>query len=250
MTTETVALGPHYMAGRAHERHSSRLASGTHFAQNKPMRLRAIGVLTIGAALTATGCIAGALPPSRSDVGTTMTHADGEVATGVRVATGAHWASGSLDREQDYDIGVGYIYENASESGGDIRDEPGDGTDALVSHGVYASFATLLSRDIREDDRTWFGLRSEYLRASDGSNSIGVLARGTWEIFGASEGGGGFSDNCGGGAGYAMGTTALGLYLEAGPRRTFNNEASVSATAGVSLRLPFLFGFAYNLCPD
>ncbi len=210
--------------------------------------------LVVLVALPSVGCVAGALPPSRSEIGTTMHRANGEVATGMRVASGAHLASASLGQRPDYDIGIGYIYESVDDSGHDISDGPSHGGEgdslARTSHGAYASFATLVSNNERENHRTWVGLRAEYLNSSDGEQSVGVLARGTWEVFGAVDGGGGFSDNCGGGAGYASGTAALGLYIEAGSRRNFDNEGSVSATAGVSLRLPFLFGFAYNLCGD
>lgn len=208
--------------------------------------------VTSALALGAAGCIAGALPPTRSDIGTTMQQPKGELRTGVRMSAGAHLASGTLNAAQKYDVGVGYVYESVEAGGRDIGDAATHGTAPQTSHGAYLSAARLVSNQLRENHRTWLELRVEFLRSSEAGaqDSVGVLARGTWEIFGAGEGGGGFSDNCGGGAGYAVGTTALGLYIEGGPRRTFENKGSFSATAGVSVRLPFLFGFAYNLCPD
>tara|TARA_R110002096_G_scaffold143328_5_gene299447 strand:- start:103602 stop:104252 length:651 start_codon:yes stop_codon:yes gene_type:complete len=213
------------------------------------MRLVAIAVLCLGSS----ACIAGALPPTRSDIGTTLQQPNGEVRTGVRMSTGAHYASATLNAEQDYDIGVGYVYERVDESGRDIGDtKTASASGPRTSQGAYVSVARLLTNNLREHHRTWLGVKAEYLHASadDGGDSVSILARGTWEIFGAGEGGGGYSDDCGGGAGYAYGTTALGLFAEAGARRSLDNEASFAATAGVSVRLPFLFGFAYNLCND
>ncbi len=168
------------------------------------------------------------------------------------MSTGVHYASGTLNEKQDYDIGIGYVYERVEASGQDITDkEVMDDGRPRSSQGAYVSVARLMTNNLRESNRTWLGIKAEYLRASGaGEDSVSILARGTWEIFGAGEGGSGFSDDCGGGAGYAYGTTALGLFIEGGARRSLDNEASFAATAGVSVRLPFLFGFAYNLCGD
>lgn len=198
-------------------------------------------------------CFAGALPPSRSDVGLTMQQPDGEMRSGVRVSTGAHLASATLNEAQDYDIGVGYVFERVEESGGDITQTmDADAGRPRTSHGAYISAAKLLTNNMRESHRTWLGVRAEYLDGSEanGGDSVSVLARTTWEIFGAGEGAGAQSDSCGGAAGYAYGTSALGLYLEGGARRSLDNEASFAATVGVSMRLPFVFGFAYNFCGD
>ncbi|MCP4449076.1 MAG: hypothetical protein GY811_27635 [Myxococcales bacterium] len=213
------------------------------------MRLTILSLLCWGA----TACFAGALPPSRSDIGTTMVLPRGEMQTGIRMSAGAHLASATLNEKQDYDVGVGYVYERVEESGRDITQKmsapPGG---PRTSYGAYISAAKILSNNLRENHRTWLGVRAEFLNTADidGGDSVSLLARGTWEIFGAGEGGGGFSDPCGGGAGYAYGTSAIGLYLEAGARRSLENEASFAATAGLSVRLPSLIGFVYNLCGD
>lgn len=227
----------------------SGLAWSIPCSSNGWMRLVAIGLLCCGAS----ACVAGALPPTRSDIGTTLQQPNGETRTGIRMSTGAHYASGTLNEEQDYDIGIGYVYERVDESAGDITSKSAmDAAGPRTSQGAYVSVARLMANNLRENHRTWLGVKAEYLHASeaDGGDSISVLARGTWEIFGAGEGGGGYSEDCGGGAGYAYGTTALGLFLEGGARRSLDNEASFAATAGVSVRLPFLFGFAYNLCGE
>ncbi len=169
------------------------------------------------------------------------------------MSTGAHLGSATLNEEQDYDVGIGYVFEQVEESGGDITEKraasPGG---ARTSHGAYISAAKLLTNNLRENHRTWLGVRAEYLNASavDGGDSVSLLARTTWEVFGAGEGAGAQSDSCGGAGGYAYGTSALGIYLEGGARRSISNEASFAATAGISVRLPFVFGFAYNLCGD
>ncbi len=198
-------------------------------------------------------CVAGVLPPSRSDIGTTIQQPDGELRTGLRISTGAHLASATLNKEEPYDVGIGYVYERAEASGKDVTMKApveGGAQGARTSQGVYLSAAHLLSLNLKEHHRTWLGMRAEYLHASeeDGGPSVSLLARGTWEIFGVGEGAGGFSDSCGGGAGFAYGTTALGVFLEGGARRSLEGEASVVATAGISVRLPFLGGLAYNVC--
>jgi len=199
-----------------------------------------------------TGCVAGVLPPSRTDIGTAMEQgASGEVRTGVRASTGMHWASATLNEEEAYDVGVGYVYEQLEAAGGDISQPSSQhASDSVNRQGAYISAAHLLSNNPKENYRTWLGVRAEYLHAAedDGGATFGVLARGTWEIFGAGQGSGGFSDSCGGAAGFAYGTTAIGLYLEGGARRNGESEASFVATAGVSMRLPLLGGFAFNLC--
>ena len=55
--------------------------------------------------------MAGALPPSRTDFGTTVISGEGEMQSGFRFSTGAHLASGTTRRDFPVDVGAGYVYE-------------------------------------------------------------------------------------------------------------------------------------------
>ncbi len=199
-------------------------------------------------------CVAGGLPGTRTDVDSALQAQRGEIRAGVKVSSGVHWASITKDREQDFDVGAGYVYERVEGSGGDITQKHNQAPDdeGRRAHGAYLSAAGILSRNIRENHRTWLSVRAEFLDApeADGGKALSLLARTTWEIFGPVEGAGAASDSCGGAMGAAYGTSAIGLYVEGGAHRSLEGRASFVSTAGLSLRLPNLFGLAFNLCPD
>lgn len=176
----------------------------------------------------------------------------GEFRSGVRVSTGAQWASATIDEDQDFDVGVGYVYEHI-DAQDDIRQQvsgPNAADGARTSQGAYLSFAKILSSNVRDHHRTWLGIRAEYLHASDedGGPSMNLLARANWEVFGPAVGAGGSSDSCGAVVGAAYGTAGIGLYLEGGARRSLEGEASFVSTAGISLRLPSVWGMGIGWC--
>lgn len=200
-------------------------------------------------------CVAGGLPPSVTDVGSTVQAPTGELRTGLRFSSGAQWASATTRADQDFDVGIGYVYERIEGEAGDIRDQSSgdyelDGVRS--SQGAYLSFSGVLARNPVEHHRTWLGVRAEFLHASeaDGGPSLNLLARGSWEIFGPAVGAGGTSDACGLAVGAAYGTIGLGVYLEAGARRSLEGEAAFVSTAGVSLRLPALWGMGAGWCSN
>lgn len=200
-------------------------------------------------------CAAGMLPPSRTDIGTTMIKPTGEARSGLRFSTGAHLASASSDEAEDYDFGAGYVYERTEAPGGDITDKHVAGekrAGAQVSQGAYLSVERVLNRSKSTHQRTWLGMRAEYLHASeeDGGPTLSALARLNWEVYGHVEGAGSTTTNCGSAIGFGFGTAGLGFYAEGGARRSLDGDASFVATVGLSLRLPFLAGFAFDLCPD
>ena len=209
-----------------------------------------------------TGCaVAGALPPSRTDIGTTVIAGDGEMSSGFRFSTGAHLASGVKRRDFPVDVGAGYVYERLARSPGSAnremsegarpRKEPvaADGADDL--HGGYLDVAYTISRD--RGHRSWLGARGELLMQSgldENSRVAGAYARVAWEIFKPSEGAfGGFSDGFGGGVGVSSGSAGLGLFLEAGAQRGEDDHSAFVATAGLCVRMPFLAGVFFDLCP-
>ncbi len=205
--------------------------------------------------------MAGALPPSRTDIGTTIIAAEGEMSSGFRFSTGAHLASGVTRRDFPVDVGAGYVYERLARSpeSSESRDlSAGDrmgetraaaGTDDL--HGGYLDVAYTISRG--RGHRSWLGARGELLMRNgldEDSRVAGAYARVAWELFKPSHGlFGGFSDGFNGGVGVSSGSAGLGLFLEAGAQRGEDDQSAFVATAGLSVRLPFLAGVFFDLCP-
>ncbi len=209
--------------------------------------------LLLPVVFAANACAMGGLPPSRTDVGTTMVKPTGDARSGLRFSTGAHFASASIDKAKDYDFGVGYSYERTEGPGGDITTKRQDGDSdngPVASHGAYLSVDRVLSRHKSGSQRTWLGMRGEYLKGNDGAHTLSALARINWEVYSHVEAAGSKPTNCGESFGIAFGTAGIGFFAEAGSRRNFDSEASFVATLGISLRLPTLLGFAFDLCPD
>ncbi len=213
------------------------------------------------------GCVAGVLPPSRTEIGSTVIAAGGEMSSGYRFATGAHLASGTTRRDVSFDVGAGYVFERVGRSPlsgspagstslalsapGAESIAPAEPADHVDAHGGYLEVARTLARG--SGHRTWLGVRGEVLvrEGPDGRRaSTGVYARAAWEMFSPSAGAGGFSSSCGGGAGVTYGSSALGVFIEGGTQRTVDDEAAFVATAGLTLRLPFVAGFAFDVCPS
>jgi hypothetical protein len=213
-------------------------------------------------------CVAaGALPPSRTDVGTTVIAGDGEMSSGFRVATGAHLASASVRRDFPVDVGAGYVYERLARSHGSPTSREtremaaGDGSIATPTdvvdagprnvHGGYLEVAYTISRS--HSHRSWLGARGELLiedGLAENSRSTGLYARVAWELFAPSPSVfGGSTSGTAGGVGVAHGTAGLGLFVEAGAQRSEEDRSAFVATAGVSVRMPFLAGFFFDLCP-
>jgi hypothetical protein len=222
----------------------------------------ALIALALAPSLTA-GCVAGALPPSRTDVGELAIAGGGRLASGLRVATGAHWASGAMSRDTSLDVGGGYVYQRiaaddlgppdlAAGAATSVRG-PVDGemrpARYVEWHGGYLEVAHTIERSGAH--RSWLGARGELLlQAPDARRAtVGGYARAAWELFSPREGAGVFAEGCGGGAGVAHGTLGLGVYVESGAQWSEDQGTAFVATAGLSLRLPFVAGFAFDLCP-
>jgi hypothetical protein len=211
------------------------------------------------------GCIGGVLPPSRTDIGETVIADGGRVASGLRVTTGAHVASASLRRDTRFDIGAGYVYERVGAelppASGAVQSAPGgagaagptmdEGLDGVAeAHGGYFDVSHTFARG--RSHRSWLGARGEVLarETPDGTRpAAGVYARAAWELFTLGEGVGGSAEGCTVSGGYARGTAGLGLYVESGAQWTADQETAFVATAGLTVRLPLLAGFAVSICP-
>ena len=207
------------------------------------------------------GCAAGVVPPSRTDIATTVIADQGEVTSGLRFSSGAHLASGVLRRDFPVDVGAGYVYERV-----EVAPSPdpiaaratapspgGDGHAPRIedAHGGYLEASHVIDRG--RAHRTWLGVRGEVLgrRTEDGRRADFFFNdTATTEIYTSGQGSGGFTDRCGGGAGFSRGTSAIGLFVESGAQWVDDEEgAAFVATAGLSVRLPLFGGFVFNLCP-
>ena len=212
-----------------------------------------LGAAQLGAGA---GCAGMVLPPARTEVGSTVIAAGGQPTTGVRFSTGAHLASGSLSTSLPIDVGAGYVYEHAGSDAPGRSDlalgAGGDSAptaDGVNSQGAYLSAQHLLSHG--GGSRSWLGLRGELL-VQDGSDgrhtALGSYARIDWELIAPGKGEGGYTDNCGGGAGVAYGVFGVGLYLESGVRWVESERSAFVTTAGLTLRTPFLAGLVLDTC--
>jgi hypothetical protein len=212
------------------------------------------------ALLASSGCAAVVLPPSQTEIGPALVaRGGGQRATGVRFSTGAHWAS-STAPDPTIDVGVGYVAERTEEApailppAGDTEPVLASGPvatadEARFAHGSYLDVARRILAG--RHHRAWVSLRGQALWSSgrQGAPDLGVAARLSWELHGVGSGAGSFTTRCGGGFGVAAGRTAVGGYVETGYRVSPEGIAELTSTAGLSFRLPFIAGMAFDLCP-
>jgi hypothetical protein len=203
-------------------------------------------------------CAAGVVPPTLTDVGSTVIASDGRMQSGLRVASGAHLASGQTARDRNIDVGVGVVYERlaaASPAGSETRalggatsaDEP---PDPIEARGSYVDAAAVLERGGWH--RTWIGARSELMKQDGpgGGRPVGAtMARISWETYGPVKAAGADSSGSTFGAGFAYGAFALGLFVESGVRYAEGERPAFIAIGGMSLRMPWMGGFAFDLTP-
>jgi hypothetical protein len=189
-------------------------------------------------ALLQAACVA-ALPPTRTDVASSISSREGVVEHGRRVSSGVHWASGTRSRNVPFDLGAGVVYERMSASATTDStlksqiDEPRHND----SVGGYLEAAARLSAGGLT--RTWVGGRAEFLRDTSGrSSTASIAARVSWELYG----GGTAAGAEGGGNGFVMfaggGTAGIGTYVESGVRLSPEHSAEFLLSAGLSVRLP------------
>ena len=198
------------------------------------------------------GCVAaGALPPTRSEVSTIAAAGAEGMQPGIRLATGAHIASGARSRTFSTDVGLGYVYERLEAS--TARNEmmgprPAGQTRATPStsahHGPYVTVARRIAG--RGSGRAWLGARGELLfttHEDDWRPGLGATVRLDWEVFAPAEGIAADSDHRGFAVAGVYGAIATGVFAEAGYRRFPDGDKAFIAIAGVSLRLPLIAGF-------
>lgn len=189
---------------------------------------------TISVALATSACVIPyALPPLKAEAGGVtvagakpMFHAGG----------GAHLASGVLDKQQRYDVGIGGFVENSE-----------DGVETVAAYAETSMFI-----DKGERARTSVGVRGE-LRWSpenlDGirRRGVGAKLRVEREFFGTTSKGYSGADKCVALGGAAHGTGAIGVFAEAGSVMMPGHEPAFTATAGLTLRVPSTIGIIVGI---
>src|SRR5262245_23023772 len=100
--------------------------------------------LALLAALVQTGGRAGSrLPPSRIDVGPSVSSADGLAAPHLHLTAGAHVASGVFKPGLPFDAGAGYLLQHMSSTPGPGEDERAAKSRKFL-HGAYVEGAAAL----------------------------------------------------------------------------------------------------------
>jgi hypothetical protein len=169
------------------------------------------------------------IPPARVDVGATATGLDDHPA--LQLVAGVHWASLSPTPGTRIDIGAGVV--SLSGTGPDDPTDKMD--DSLRLTGGYVEVATRPAGNGWW--RTWAGVRveaGEVARADTDGEYVGMAARVTTEAY--------LSGIDGGGNALIIGTLALGIYGEAAVRQIDGTAVDLALSAGLSIRIPFMFG--------
>jgi hypothetical protein len=147
----------------------------------------------------------------------------------VHVALGSHLASGTLRKDQAFDVGAGWVVDQA---------------DQLTSRGAYLDGSVFVARG--PWIRTSVGGRSE-LRWTPNGLGIATKLRADHEIFYTRDGDFMEGGRCGAIVGTAYGVTAIGVFAEAGHVWIRGSEDAWIATAGVSVRIPSMIGMAIGI---
>ena len=168
--------------------------------------------------------------PLKIDIGATGSNTSRGFAPGIAGAIGIHWASLS-PRPTDTDVGVGLF--------GALLGAPADPTmmasdNSVAYGGAYLELGHTLSRS--NWWRTWVSGRGEYLASSAfgvDHKGFGGAVRVSAELFAS---GVGIEPR-----GIFIGTYALGVYAEAGVHDVAPGLGAFQATAGLTIRTPFVF---------
>ncbi len=180
----------------------------------------------------------GFVPPLRIDSGPAVSAIEPDV--GVQTVIGIHWASVYPKGTASFDVGVGFVSSFvpsdtataepdhlARETSVDHADEP------LSLIGGYVEVAKRVAGN--HWWRTWVGMRVESGRAAQDGRAagfVGVAGRVSTEAYlPAAESGGG---------GAVVGMLAIGVYAELAGRRLDALGDDVSASVGLSFRVPMI----------
>jgi hypothetical protein len=193
------------------------------------------------------------VPPIRSDIAPSAVVANGDSTVAMHWLIGLHWASVTPNPRTRFDVGIGYTQQRfpradhavsgPSQGRGDALARSGDAeaSDAVepaneagpVIHGAYLELSTRIAGD--DHQRSWLGVRGALLYGDVGDSQRrgwSLTGRVAWEVFGnVKEGGSG---------GAAVGTAALGVFVETGVRELPGGQVAMHSTAGLSGRLPLI----------
>jgi len=192
--------------------------------------VRLVGLAVVA---LASGCIMPfATPPLRGELGRSsrLGHEGDRGGAALHGAVGAHLASATTRGDQAFDVGVGWLVEHTPDQ---------------TSHGAYLDGAVFVERGRRA--RTSAGVRGE-LRSLVEGTAVAAKLRLDTELYGGGHADFRSDDRCASAAGTFYGTTAIGLFVEAGREwSTGMTEAAWVASAGVSIRLPSTVGIAIGI---
>jgi hypothetical protein len=165
--------------------------------------------------------------PMKLDLGAAGTATSRGRATGMAGSLGIHWAS-LAPRPTDTDVGIGVFGSLMSTDNHEMEES------AVKHYGGYIELGRTLSRGSYW--RTWASGRGEYLasRAFGGDTHTGFGASGrlSVELYANAA----HADR----AGAAVGSWAIGLYVEAAVRDTVEDAGKLHASTGMTLRTPFV----------
>ena len=195
----------------------------------------AVLVLVLAAASSSAHASGIIIPPMEVDLGETATF-DGH--TESQVLAGLHWASLSW-KPTPIEIGIGYlgISRDLQPTVAARTTEPSSLDTSLRLDGGYLTLGKTIARG--HHWRTWFLARGELLHGSTQSASFSAMGgalRIATELYGSGAGGGGGS----GGGGVAVGTFAVGVYVEAAHRDVSTAYGPDGFSSGITVRIPFI----------
>ncbi len=197
-------------------------------------------VLVCATSARAGGLGAIVIPPAEVDYGAgpTLGAAPALVGTSQELLVGMHWAS-LYWKPTDLDVGVGYVgvWRGVVPNYGASELASGDIDNTLHLGGAYFDLAYTLER--RPYWRAWLAGRVEELSGHVNGQAItanGAAIRIAMELY--SHAVGGFSDK--NVVGFAAGTVAVGIYVEASHRTLPAELGPDAVTAGFSVRVPFV----------
>lgn len=174
-----------------------------------------------------------AIPPAKVDYGFLTFSTDQGVHTGGQWMIGLNLAT-IYPKRIKFDIGVGYVgarFDNPYPSPPIVKNRvtvlPDDAM--MTLHGGYLELSHRLAG--QRHWRTWLSGRGE-LSSVGGASSLGAAARISAEVW--------QGVMAGGNKGLLVGVLALGLWAEASARELGDRAVVGAASAGFSVRIPFL----------
>ena len=185
------------------------------------MRAAVLAVLAVSSVAHAGGGGAILVPPAEVDLGAGAPIGASDATPSTEVLAGIHWAS-LYWKPTPFDLGVGYV--------GSFRRVMGQ---PFALNGVYLDMSYSLENHAHW--RTWLSARGELF-----DHALGGALRIASEVFvqGANAAGGGNA------LAAVAGTFGLGVYVEAAHREIDPRFGATLLTAGVTMRVPFLFAAA------